>query len=232
LTDTVLLIQHMDDGREDRVASHLARRGFTLDWCNPARGEPLPRDQHGYAAVVVYGGTQSANDAGHLDWMACEIEWIARWVGADKPYLGLCLGGQLLARALGAEVGAHPRGLHEIGFVRVLPSPGAERYLSAPLHVYQWHSEGFQVPAQGSRLAIGEDFANQAFRVGGRAFALQFHPEATPRMRTRWLDASAHMLSAPGAHSRKRQEADARHFDAPMQAWLEGLIDTHLLPVG
>lgn len=232
LTGTVLLVQHMDDGREDRVAMHLARRGFALDWRNPARGDPLPRNQRRYAAAVVYGGSQSVTDAGRLGWMQAEIDWVARWVEADRPYLGLCLGGQLLACAMGARVAAHPRGLHEIGFVRVRPAPGAEEFLAAPLHVYQWHSEGFRVPARGELLAQGEAFPNQAFRVGRQAFALQFHPEATARMRARWLDESAHMLTAPGAHGRERQQADARRFDARMQAWLTRFIDTQLLPAG
>lgn len=231
MSGTVLLIQHMDDGRDDRLARHLFRRGFALDWRNPARGDALPRSAQDYAAAVVYGGSQSANDADALDWMAAEIAWIARWVDAGRPYLGLCLGGQLLARALGAKVRAHPGGLHEIGFVRVSPSGKSAPILEAPLHVYQWHREGFEVPAGGELLASGEDFASQAFRVGRCAYALQFHAEATARMRRAWLDSAGHMLSAPGAHARERQEADARRYDRPMQAWFTRFIDTHLLPV-
>ena len=85
-------------------------------------------------------------------------------------------------------------------------------------------------PDGAELLATGEVFPNQAFRVGRRAFGLQFHPEATARMRGEWFEASAHMLSAPGAHPRRRQEADAERFDAPMEAWLKGLLDGHLLP--
>jgi GMP synthase (glutamine-hydrolysing) len=231
VTATVLLIQHMDDGRDDRVAGHLSRRGFTLEWCNPARGDPLPEAGGGYAAAVVYGGIQSANDAPRDAWMRAEIEWIRRWVLDGGAYLGLCLGGQLLARALGAEVGPHADGLHEIGFVPVQPTAAGLDVFPGPLHVYQWHNEGFTVPDGGELLARGEVFSNQAFRVGDGAFGLQFHPEATARMRGEWLDASAHTLVAPGAHPRARQERDARRFDEPMEDWLLGFIDGHVLPI-
>lgn len=232
MAETVLLIQHMDDGRDDRVARHLSRRGFALEWCSPARGDALPSIHGGYAAAVVYGGIQSANDAERLEFIAAEIDWIRRWVAADRPFLGLCLGGQLLARALHARVAAHPRGLHEIGFVPVRATEQGRRFFPPRLHVYQWHQEGFEVPAGGELLATGGTYTNQAFRVASRAFGLQFHPEATPRMREAWLDASGHMLSAPGAHSRQRQVTDARRFDAAMEEWLATLIDDHLLPAG
>lgn len=230
VTATALLIQHMDDGREDRVASHLSRRGFALDWRNVARGDPLPEPGAEYAAAVVYGGIQSVNDASRDAWMRAELQWIRAWVLEGRPYLGLCLGGQLLARSLGAEVGPHPDGLHEVGFVPIAPTDAAGDVLPGPLHVYQWHNEGFAVPDEGDLLATGDVYPNQAFRVGDRAFGLQFHPEATARMRGEWLDTSAHLLDAPGAHPRQRQERDARRFDGPMEAWLLDLIDDHILP--
>lgn len=231
MTEVVLLIQHMDDARDDRVASHLSRRGFALDWRNPALGDPLPGAGADYVATVVYGGIQSVNDAPRDDWMRAELEWIRRWVLDDRPYLGLCLGGQLLARALGAEVGPHPDGRHEIGFVPVRPTDAGRDVFPDPLHVYQWHNEGFTIPDGGERLARGDVYPNQAFRAGDRAFGLQFHPEATARMRGEWLDGSAHMLNAPGAHERRRQERDARQFDGPMEDWLLAFIDDHVLPV-
>lgn len=229
---TVLLIQHSDDPRDDRVAAHLARRGFALDWRSPRRGDPLPRGPAGHVAAVVYGGVQSVNDAAREPWLRDELAWIRRWVEADRPYLGLCLGGQLLARSLGAPVGPHPDGLHEAGFVPVRPTPAGAGMIPDPLHVYQWHNEGFAIPEGGELLASGDTYPNQLFRVGRRAFGLQFHPEATPDLRRQWLDASGYTLAdAPGAHDRARQEADALRFEQPMEDWLLGFMDAHFLPV-
>lgn len=230
MPEKVLLIEHMDDGRQDRVARHLSQRGFALHWCNPSRGDALPAAGEEFAAAVVYGGIQSVNDAEVHAYIRHELDWIGRWIVDERPYLGLCLGGQLLARALGASVGPHPGGLHEIGFVPVRPTEPGKRVFPGPLHVYQWHNEGFEVPDGGELLATGEVYPNQAFRVAGRAFGLQFHAETTTRMRNEWLDASAHMLAEPGAHSRERQTADASRFEQPMADWLLNLVDEHLLP--
>lgn len=226
----VLLIQHMHDRRDDRVSAHLERRGFALHWCNPSLGDALPADSGGYAALVVYGGIQSVNDAPRHAYLRAELDWIRRWVVGDRPYLGLCLGGQLLARALGAQVGPHPGGLHEVGFMPVWATEAGKALFPESLHVYQWHNEGFSIPDGGELLATGEVFPNQAFRVGRRAFGLQFHPEATAPMRGEWLDTSGHTLNVPGAHPRQRQEADAERFEQPMADWLTALIDRELLP--
>ena len=161
-----------------------------------------------------------------------------RWIepaGGDAVWLTLPTGidpSGLRDRALDARVGPHPEGLHEIGFVPVHPTVAGRRFFPAPLHVYQWHYEGFAIPDGADRLATGQVYPNQAFRVGRRAFGLQFHPEATPQMRRQWLDASGHMLDEPGAHGRERQEADAERFEQPMEDWLLALIDSHLLPAG
>lgn len=97
MPDKVLLVRHMEDRRDDRVAVHLERRGLQLHWCNPSKGDALPGISGEYAAAVVYGGIQSVNEAQRHAYLRAELDWIQRWVADDRPYLGLCLGAQLLA---------------------------------------------------------------------------------------------------------------------------------------
>lgn len=221
----VLLVEHMPSNIEDRLTHYLIKRGFELEVRCPARGDPLPAIDEGHMLAVVHGGIQSANDETELAYIRAEIDWIERWVGGGRPYLGLCLGGQLLARALGATVSPHPGGLYEIGFFRITPTAHATAFLPAPLHVYHWHREGFEVPQGAELLAVGEAFYNQAFRYGESAYGLQFHPEATPDILRAWIDETNDALDQPGAHSRQRQLADAARFDAKMGAWFERFMD-------
>ena len=220
------MLRHMKRMQGDRVSTALMARGFELDYRCPAEGEPLPRSDEGHELAVVYGGVQSANDDGYIQ---AEIEWIRDWVEAGRSYLGLCLGGQLLARAFGAQVSGHPEGQHEIGFVRIRPA-GAPDFLPSPLHVYQWHKEGFELPSDATLLAKGDIFPNQAFGYGDAAFAIQFHPEVTPEIMLEWMEHSEASLSAPGASPRQTQLEDARRHNGAIDDWLDGFLDRCLLP--
>jgi GMP synthase (glutamine-hydrolysing) len=226
MTNTVLLIHHQPVLRPERVSRGLARRGHVLDSRLPVEGDHLPRDLGRYRATVVYGGEQSANDD-HA-YLREEIDWIGRWLETGKPFLGICLGGQLLARALGARVARHPGGQYEIGYHRIEPTIEADGFLSAPLFAYQWHKEGFEIPAGTTCLARGEMFENQAYRYGDCVFGIQFHPEVTPDIMETWFASASHMLEYPGAHDAERQRADARRFTDGVDRWLDGFLDRWL----
>ncbi|MEX1206142.1 MAG: GMP synthase [Dongiaceae bacterium] len=228
MSRTVLLVAH-STSREGRVAPLLNAKGYEVEWCCPAEGDALPAVES-YAGAVVFGGVQSANDAPATPWLQHEIEWIADFAATGRPFLGICLGGQLLARALGARVGPHPDGINEIGYYPLTPAPAGRDIFPESLRVYHWHKEGFELPAGAELLASGDAFPNQAFRHGAAAYGLQFHPEVTPQVARRWLDTAAHCLSRPGAQPRDVQLADCARFDPPLHGWMDRFLDRWLAP--
>ena len=224
----VLLIDHPAGKRDDRVSRRLATRDYLVDWRCPGRGDPLPGPGEGHLAAVVYGGPESANDGEDKPYIRQETDWIGEWVAAGRPFLGICLGAQMLARVLGAPVSRHPEGLHEIGYAPIASAPDCDGFLSGLSHVYHWHKEGFEVPACAELLATGPVFRNQAFRYGQRAYGIQFHPEVTGRVMNRWIAEAGHMLVEPGAHGAERQRRDSRRYDRSMSLWLESFLDRWL----
>ncbi|HSH41548.1 MAG TPA: hypothetical protein VK973_05410, partial [Arenicellales bacterium] len=142
----VLIVVHQENSTPGRVGDFLLERGYCLDRRCPCLGEPLPPDLSSYAAVVVFGGPQSANDL-HLPGICAELDWLERHaLTAELPLLGICLGAQEIARALGAKVGPHPEGRVEIGYYPVYPTAQAGGFLDGTMCFYQWHSETFDIP--------------------------------------------------------------------------------------
>lgn len=160
--------------------------GLIDQWITENRYERelVPLFENGYqlptadtiSFLVVLGGPMSAND--HLPWIQAERQLIKEVVTAGKPMLGVCLGGQQLAKAFGSKVIPTPK---EVGFGPVSTSQLAQRLFAAN-HAYQvlhWHGEGFEIPANASGLFSSQDWANQGFQLGS-GIGLQFHLESTP----------------------------------------------------
>jgi len=221
---SILLLAH-GSGREGRVSSLLRRKGYAVEWCCPAAGDTLPAPE-ATAAAVVFGGPQSAND--ELDYVRREIDWIGEFAASGKPFLGICLGAQMLAKALGARVARHPEGLHEIGYYELRATPSGRDLFPASMQVYHWHREGFELPPGAELLATGDGFPHQAYRVGANAYGLQFHPEVTPAMLRRWLKAAHEDLANHGAQPAERHLAGCERFDAPLNEWTSGFLDRWL----
>ena len=228
MSGTVILIDHPVGRRDDRASRILTERGYRVAWCSPGKGETLPEPGREHIGAIVYGGAESANDDAAKPYLRTELDWIERWLETGKPFLGICLGGQMLARVLGARVDPHPEAFYEIGYVPIETAAGADGFLDGISHVYHWHHEGFTVPAGAELLATGPVFPNQAYRYGRNAYGLQFHPEVTVPVMSRWMKEAGHMLAYPNAQPRERQLADAERYDAPLEAWLERFLDDWL----
>jgi GMP synthase (glutamine-hydrolysing) len=181
----VLIILHQEHSTPGRIGRLLQERGHALDIRRPRFGDPLPTTLARHAGAVIFGGPMSAND--DEPFLKQETAWLEVPLREQRPYLGLCLGAQLLARHLGSRIWPHPQGRAEIGYYPLVPTVAGERLARQigepwPAYVYHWHREGFDCPSGAETLATGDDFPTQAIRVGPAAFGLQFHPEVTHAM--------------------------------------------------
>lgn len=225
----VLIVMHQATSDPGRVGEVIRTRGFELDLRIPAIGDPLPATMDDHAAAIILGGPMSANDD-HEDYIRAETKLIDVILRSETPYLGICLGAQIMARALGAKVCEHHEGYREIGYYLLTPTEVGSPLFTEPMQAYQWHREGFDLPTGATLLAQGELFPNQACRVGKNAYGIQFHPEVTEAMNRRWATKAAHMLSDPGAQSAEAQFNGRRLHDTGLRAWLDNFLD-HWLPV-
>jgi GMP synthase (glutamine-hydrolysing) len=214
----VLIVLHQEHSTPGRVGHCLQRLGYDLDVRRPRFGDPLPETLGDHAAAVIFGGPMSVNDDD--DFIRREIDWIAVPLKENKPFLGICLGAQMCARALGGRVSVHPEGRAEIGYYPIRPTPAGLAVVNDwPGQVYQWHREGFELPRCAELLAEGDMFEVQAFRYG-RTFALQFHPDVTHAMMHRWITHGDVRLEMPGAKPRAAHFADREVYDYSARAWL------------
>ena len=228
MTKDILIILHSESSTPGRIGHMLVNRGFRLDIRKPCLGDRLPQSMSHHAGAVIFGGPMSANDGD--DWIAREIDWIGVPLKEEKPFLGVCLGAQMLSKQLGGIVGPHAEGLVEIGYYPLLPTEQGKDLGPWPDHVYHWHREGLTLPTSATRIATGEIFENQAFRYGSNAYGIQFHPEVTRLTMHRWGVLGAHRFVMPGAQdSRTQLHANLMH-DAPVKSWLSGFLDRWLKP--
>jgi GMP synthase (glutamine-hydrolysing) len=219
----VLIILHQEHSSPGRVGHALEQLGFTLDIRRPRFGDPLPATMADHAGAVMFGGPMSANDPD--DFVKREIDWLAVPLRDEAPFLGICLGAQMLAKQLGARVSRHREGRVEIGFHPIVPTEAGRALLPCwPNHVYQWHNEGFEAPAGATVLAASEDFPVQMIKVGKAAYGVQFHPELTHAMRYKWCTRGAHRFSLPGAQDRATQIAGQWLHDPPLRRFLDDLL--------
>lgn len=179
-----LLVEHLEDEGSGTFATLLPQHGLDLDVHLVQRDGPPPRRlPEGYDALVVMGGAMAAWELSPE-----EVELVAT---CERPYLGVCLGGQLLAHARGGSVtrgrnGAE-LGVHEVRFHAAAQADPLLHGLPPVTPAVQWHvDEIAALPPGATLLASSAAYPHQAFRLGAWAWGLQFHPEATPGIVRRW----------------------------------------------
>lgn len=220
----ILIILHQEQSTPGRVGRLLTDCGCELDIRRPRFDDPLPQTMADHAGAVIFGGPMSANDPD--DFVKREIDWINVPLKEGKPFFGICLGAQMLAKTLGARVYQHPQGRVEIGYYPIFAEPAACGLCPAPLpsHVYHWHRDGFDLPQGAKLLARGGDFEVQACRYGENAVAVQFHPEVTYAMMCRWTTKAADRMVAPGAKTREEHLSGWFQHDHAVERWARAFV--------
>ncbi|MBB4009185.1 glutamine amidotransferase [Allorhizobium taibaishanense] len=219
----ILIVLHQERSSAGRVGQLLVEKGFPLDIRRPALGDPLPKTLNGHSGAVVFGGPMSANDPDRF--VHDEIDWISVPLKENRPYLGICLGAQMLVRHLGGKVKAHERELVEIGWYPIQPTNHGRLLMKWPKMVYHFHREGFELPHGATLLATGDIYPNQAIRYGDKAFGVQFHAELTRAMMQRWVVHGAERFTMPNAQPGRAHLEGRMLFDAPLKAWLSEFLD-------
>ena len=188
----ILTLQNNDISPSGVIGAAIAEAGGTEDVRFPEHGDVLPADATGHDGLLVLGGTQHAADDVAHPHLPAQIEAIRAFAAAGKPVLGICLGSQLLARALGGTVRRHHT--PEVGFTAIQPTAAAEAdpllQGLAPLpRLMHWHYDTFDLPDGATLLATNPVCSNQAFTAGPGLYGLQFHLEVTAGIVQGWVDA-------------------------------------------
>jgi GMP synthase (glutamine-hydrolysing) len=186
----LLVCQHVAHELLGTLNPLLKRAGFRIRYVNFARHPDAQPSLEGYDGLVLLGGPMSANDSNRLPHLTVEMKLIEQALKLNRPAMGICLGAQLIAKTLGAEV--YPNREKEIGWYDVSPTDEAQ---SDPLlslfgkteTIFQWHGETFDIPKSTRHLAFSSLCASQAFRYEANVYGFQFHLEVDAPMIHRWL---------------------------------------------
>lgn len=218
------------------LGDFLTREGIFWTQINVDANDAVPDSISGYSGLVLMGGPMSVND--NLPWIAQVIDLIRQAIDKNIPVLGHCLGGQLMSKAMGAQITQNP--LKEIGWgkaakVGINPAPGWLGKLPPAFEVFQWHGETFSIPDGAVRVLESAFCPNQAWLMNDRHLALQCHIEMTAPMIVAWSEAGADEIRQASASPAVQQPAEMQTMmaeklenlhtvaDALYHGWIKGL---------
>ena len=174
----VYVLQHVPFEELGNIEPWLVQQNAEIHYCRLYANDPLP-DVHDVDLLIVLGGPMSVNDKSHYPWLVAEKAFLAQAIAAEKPIVGICLGAQLIASCQGARI--YSNYAKEIGWfdITAVAASGDVLPLPATMHVFHWHGETFELPANAVLLASSVACNNQIFQLGKRVIGLQCHLETT-----------------------------------------------------
>lgn len=228
---SVIAIRHVQFEDLGTLEPLLRDRGYEICYVDAGVDDLAALDALTPDLLVILGGPIGAFDEDTYPFLADELDVVRRRLAGKAPILGICLGAQLIARALGAKV--YPMGAKEIGFAPLtLTAEGHMSPLAAvgDTPVLHWHGDQFDIPAEAVRLASTATGENQAFAIGRDVLGLQFHLEVDARQIERWLVGHASELAMAGidpctlrAQAQENQTRLATVARTAVGAWLDGI---------
>lgn len=203
----LLVCQHVPFEILGTLNPMLKTAGLRIRYVNFGRHPDARPDLAGYDGLVILGGPMNVYQVEAYPHLATELEMVRKALAMDIPTLGICLGAQLIAKALGAKVLENP--VKEIGWYDVSVTKDGKNdplfaHFGESEKIFQWHSDTFDIPDGAVHLAASQTCRNQAFRVGRHVYGFQFHMEVDERLIERWLTVPIHkaeIASTQGAIS-------------------------------
>ncbi|WP_176521698.1 type 1 glutamine amidotransferase [Longimonas halophila] len=214
-TADVLILQHVAPEPPGRIRHALEAHGCSHHTVRIFRDEPVPKTLNA-DGLVVMGGPMGVGDIDKRPHLKQKIALIEQALEAEIPVLGICLGSQLLAHALGAEVhpGSHKEiGWHEITLTDAAATDPLFQDVAPSFTAFHWHGDVFDVPEGAVSLARSAQTGHQAFRYGEHAYGLLFHLEVTPSLVEGMTRAFADELTATGLDGAAIRDAASAHVD-------------------
>jgi GMP synthase (glutamine-hydrolysing) len=226
-----LVLRHHPTIHLGSIEQALVERGYEIGYIEAPSADLATVDVRAADLLVVLGGDMGAYEHEAHPWLDDEIALIRRRLQAEAPVLGVCLGAQLMASALGSRVYRGP--VVDVGFRLVTPTDAglasAVRHV-AGVPVFEWHGDTFDLPPEATLLASSEAYTNEAFGLGGWGLAVQFHPETTAEMYDEWIGEGREELDALGVDAATLRAEAARYNAGQVSAarelfgeWLDGL---------
>lgn len=212
-------MQHGESDKPGVLGEVLLGRGIPMDIIRPDLGQPVPQELREYCGLALGGGAQGVYETASYPYLAEEIRLVRQAAASAKPVIGLCLGAQLMAAALGAEV--RPADFYEIGFHPVELEPIAELdplWTGLPHQIMptHWHGDIFELPPGGMRMGRSRMTPHQAFRYGAYLYGFQFHLEMTPEILEEMVRGAEGELASRGCEPEELL-LNARNYLPPLR---------------